>query len=263
MMIATWKNVPKSFEGFGFMAYQQGKATPKKFVYPYHLLMAFGHAINLDMSWERIPIKVVGRPSKGTSPWWAPWDLGLPLELKSRHGQTWNVSWDKFEMDTKGLLSNEMKNNFIKGFGMNTWNMEIPILQNQIFCIYNTDVSWKLWRFEHERLRKSCPFTHQFGGQLMLRTLTRCSLFRICCLQSFAITTIVMDSQERRNVWQSLQTNWSFSEHTFPLCMLLVAWLVFCFMICQQGTRKIQKSCLMRMRPTTPANAKCREESEW
>jgi hypothetical protein len=31
-MIATWKNVPKSFEGFGFMAYQQGKATPKKFV---------------------------------------------------------------------------------------------------------------------------------------------------------------------------------------------------------------------------------------
>jgi hypothetical protein len=67
-MIATWKNVPKSFEGFGFMAYQQGKATPKKLVYPYHLLMAFGHAINLDMSRERIPIKVVGRPSKGTSP---------------------------------------------------------------------------------------------------------------------------------------------------------------------------------------------------
>ncbi len=118
-------------------------------------------------------------------------------------------------------LSNEMKNNFIKGFAMNTWNMEIPILQNQIFCIYNTDVSWKLWRFEHERLRKSCPFTHQFGGQLMLRTLMRCAPFCICSLQSFAITTIVMDSQERRNVWQSLQTNWSFSEHTFPLCMLL------------------------------------------
>jgi hypothetical protein len=99
--------------------------------------------------------------------------------------------------------------------------MEFPISQNQIFCIYNTDVSWKLWRFEHERLWKSCPFTHQFGAQLMLRTLTRCTPFRICSLQSFVITTIVMDSQERRNVWQSLQTNWSFSEHTFPLCMLL------------------------------------------
>jgi hypothetical protein len=52
-------------EGFGFMAYQQEKAAPKKFVYPYHLLMAFGH---IDMSQERIPIKVMGRPSKGISP---------------------------------------------------------------------------------------------------------------------------------------------------------------------------------------------------
>ncbi len=93
----------------------------------------------------------------------------------------------------------------------------------------------KVWTWTAE---KTMSITHQFGGQLMLRTLTRCSPFCICSLQSFAITTIVMDSQERRNVWQSLQTNWSFSEHTFPLCMLLVAWLVFCFMISQQGTRK-------------------------
>jgi hypothetical protein len=50
--------LPTGFEGFGFMAYRQGKANPKKIVYPYHLLMAFGHAINVDMSQERIPIKV-------------------------------------------------------------------------------------------------------------------------------------------------------------------------------------------------------------
>jgi hypothetical protein len=54
-----------------------------------------------------------------------------------------------------------------------------------------------------------------------VKNLDKCAPFRICSLQSFAITTIVMDSQEKRNVWQSLQTNWSFSEHTFPLCTLL------------------------------------------